>query len=104
MDVDFILGAELTRRYGSRKAGVILADVNVAKIEEKLGRFAALLWLLVNEREWVARYGQKGQHLLTAEMLSDETGWDIRKVEATLLALLCNGCLRMSGDNAVRAA
>jgi hypothetical protein len=104
MDTDFILGVELTKRYGSRKAGVLLADVNVKDIEEKWGRFAALLWLLVNEREWIARYGQRGQHILTPAMLADETGWDIRKVEATLLPLLLRGLLRMAGEDAVRAA
>ena len=38
MDNDFILGVELTKRYGSRKAGILLADVNVKEIEEKWGR------------------------------------------------------------------
>ena len=69
-----------------------------------MGAFAALLWLLVNEREWIARYGQRGQHILTPSMLADETGWPLVKVEATLMPSLLRGLLRMAGEDAVRAA
>jgi hypothetical protein len=104
MDKDFILGVELTKRYGSRTAGTMLQDDRIAHIEATLGRFAVLLWLVINEREWVGRYGGKGLHILTPAELATATGFSLEKVEATLFPLLFKGYLRMSGERAVRAA
>ena len=81
MDNDFILGVELTKRYGSRKAGILLADVNVKEIEESVGgaspRYSGSL---VNERKWIARYGQRGGNT-SFSTLAMENGWPLVKVE-----------------------
>jgi hypothetical protein len=104
MDYDFVLADKLVAMHGQVEAAKLLADETLVKIEKLHGRFAALLWHLITEREYCKRYGAKGLHILTPLELSKASGIPLQKVEATLVPLLCKGYLRMSGPEAVRAA
>lgn len=104
MDFDFHLADKLVDMHGQATAVKLLGDAQLTKIEKDLGRFAALLWHLIQEREYRGRYGAKGLHILTPAELSKASGIPLAKVEATLVPLLCKGYLRMSGASAVRAA